>query len=338
MATQNDPHQNTPDTSTQVEDAVNSALGKRRGQRRRLALIGGIAAASLIAVGAVATVLAISARPDAQAAEPAAQPRQEITLGVGDVTPTWDAFVKVADRDYNIGVKLQVFSDWNLPNEALANGEIDANAFQHVLFLSQYNVSSGHDLKPVGVTSLGTLGLYSAQATTIGDIAEGGKILVPNDPTNQGRALRFLEAQKLISLDADAGLFAGIEDITTNPHSYEFVPLVAQQIPTSLPDAAAAVSYQSTAVKAGIPADSVLVTDADLVHTPAYLPYQAVFAAQAKDANLPVWADLEKAYHSDEVVAAYHLENEGRGAISQASLPDVLRVQAETEKYLREQK
>lgn len=315
-------------------DPANRAASATGSNKTRVRLIGGAIAA--VAAAAITAVILLGTA-NGEATPQTTDGPEQIKLGVGEVTPVWDTFKEVALRDHNVDVELVPFSDWTLPNTALVNGEIDANAFQHVLFLSQFNVANNATLQPVGVTSLGTLGLYSEGAATLDDIPAESTVLVPNDPTNQGRALLLLDRLGLIELTADTGLFASTDDIAENPHRFEFVPLAAQQIASSLGDAGAGVVYQSQAVKAGLPADSVLATDLDLVHEPEYLPYQAVFAARAEDAGRPVWKKLEATYHSEEVVAAYHKENEGRGVISQAELPELLDAQKQTEARLKEE-
>ena len=126
-----------------------------------------------------------------------------------------------------IEIELIEFADYTLPNNALAQGDIDLNAFQHISFLSQYVKESGNDLVPIGSTMFAPLGVYSEKIKDIREIKKGDKIAIPDDPSNQARALRLLESADLITLSDSFGLFGDPSGIVENPLNFDIIPMVA---------------------------------------------------------------------------------------------------------------
>lgn len=289
---------------------------------------------SLVVTAALFALVACGDESAAETSETADGVRSEVTLGVTDIDNTWETFVEIADRDYGIDVELVLFSDIILPNQALSNKEIDANAFQHVLYLAEFNQSHEIDLETVGVSSTTTIGLYSQDAQSPSDIPDGGQIIVANDPTNQGRSLQFLDQLGLLELDKQAGRLPSLNDIGNNPHNYEFIEIVGTQIPLSLPDADAAVIYQFSADKAGVDRELAIETDAEFIHEPEFLPYQSVFAARSEDVDDPTWKIFEQIYHSEEMIEVLDSEYDGARVHSQATLEEVQDFQHEIQDSL----
>jgi D-methionine transport system substrate-binding protein len=136
------------------------------------------------------------------------------------------------------------FSDYIQPNTAVDEGEADANYFQHVPYLENFNEENGTNLVSVASVHVEPFGLYSDKITDLSELQEGATVAVPNDTTNEARALLLLEAEGLIELDPDAGVLATPLDITSNPLNLQFEELAAANLPSALPDVdVAAVNY-----------------------------------------------------------------------------------------------
>lgn len=161
------------------------------------------------------------------------------------------------------GYELEIveFTDYVMPNVALYEGDLDANFFQHTPYLDNYNEQNGTDLVSACKVHFEPMGLYSETLTSVSDVAEGSKVGVPNDPTNEARALNLLEAQGLIKLREGAGLNATPLDIEENPLNLEFVELEAAQLPRNLSEFAIAAINGNYAIEAGI-LDKVIVNEA----------------------------------------------------------------------------
>lgn len=153
-----------------------------------------------------------------------------IRVGVSGDSPEWDVLAKEAKKE-GLTVETVVLDDYSLPNKALSAGDIELNAFQHLVFLAQSNTENKADIAPIAATTVVPLGLYSSKHKQLADLPDRAEIALPNDPANQGRGLRVLEQAKLIELRKDAGLFATPDDITANPKHVKLTPVNAQQTP-----------------------------------------------------------------------------------------------------------
>jgi len=152
------------------------------------------------------------------------------------------------------GIKVEVieFSDYITPNSALAEGSIDINSFQNQPFLNNYNSNNDSDLVPIGKSILMRMGLYSSKYHSLADIPDNALIAIPNDPINGARGLLLLADAKLITLKADVGYQATINDIIDNPKHLEFVELEAAQLPRSLGDVDVAAITMNYVMSAGL--------------------------------------------------------------------------------------
>ena len=130
-----------------------------------------------------------------------------------------------------LGVKVIEFTDWNMPNAALANGEIDVNNFQHIPYLNNQIKQRGYDLVPVATSIVVPMGIYSSKAKVAADLKPGSTIAIPNDPTNAARALFLIEKAGLVKLRDGSGLDATIADIAENASKIKFIELDAAQLP-----------------------------------------------------------------------------------------------------------
>lgn len=196
------------------------------------------------------------------------------------------------------GLKLEVkeFTDYVLPNTATETGQVDANFFQHQPYLDDFNKKNNTHLVSVGTVHLEPLGLYSKKVEDLGDIKSGQTIAVPNDTTNEGRALQLLAENGLITLKAGVGTSAKLSDIT-DKKGLEFKELEAATVPRALNDVDAAVINGNYAIEADLkPAkDSLALEKAD------GNPYANIIAVKKGNEKDPRVEKLVKLLHSDEV-------------------------------------
>lgn len=163
------------------------------------------------------------------------------------------------------------YNDYVLPNTALQDGEIDANYFQHLPYLENFNAENGTTLVSAANVHFEPFGIYPGRSASLDELAEGAKIAVPNDTTNEARALLLLEAEGLIKLKEGAGITATIVDIVENPLNLEIVELEAAQIPRVLPDVDVAAINGNYAVEAGYTlADAIAVESAESLAAQTY--------------------------------------------------------------------
>lgn len=236
-----------------------------------------------------------------------------IRIGISGSSSDWDVLAKKAKAE-GLNVELVTFDDYSLPNKALAAGDIELNAFQHLAFLSQFNAANHTDIVPIGATAVAPLGLFSKKYKSVGELPDKGKIAIPNDPTNQGRALRVLEQAQLIKLKDGSGLQSTPEEITDNPRHLKITPIDAQQTPRALEDTDGAVINNGVAGQAGIdPTGSIFHDDPN---NPSTRPYVNVIAARAKDKDNPTYRRIVELYHSPEVQQAAAEESKGAKVLS----------------------
>ena len=179
-------------------------------------------------------------------------------------TPHAEILNSISDALAEEGWTLEVkeFEDYVQPNVATTDGDVDANYFQHVPYLDEYNQQNGTKLVAVGNVHYEPMGVYAGQKKSFDELAEGDKIGIPNDATNGARALLLLQDNGVIKLKDGAGVTATEEDIAENPKNIEIVPLEAAQIPGSLQDLAVGVINANYAIGAGLDIKSALATEA----------------------------------------------------------------------------
>lgn len=205
---------------------------------------------------------------------------------------------QLAQKGYQLEIK--EFTDYIMPNTALEDGELDANFFQHQPYLTDFNEKNGTKLVSAAAIHFEPLGIYGGKTADLADLPEGAQIAVPNDTTNEARALWLLQAQGIIEVDEQAGLEATKQDITSNPKNVEIVEMEAAQLPRALADVDFAVINGNYAVAAEI-ADQVLVTeDKD---SEAAKQYANIVAVREGNENREDIKALVEALQSDEVKA-----------------------------------
>ncbi|MEU1422399.1 MULTISPECIES: MetQ/NlpA family ABC transporter substrate-binding protein [unclassified Kitasatospora] len=207
-------------------------------------------------------------------------------------------FVKdnLADK---AGLKLTIkeVTDYVTPNTAVQDGSADANYFQHVPYLEDFNKKHGTQIVSVEPVHLEPLGVYSKKVKAIGDLKDGATVGLPNDATNEGRALKLLADNNVITLKAGVGTAATPQDITGNPKNLKWKELEAAQLPRSIDDLDAAVINGNYALDAGLkPAgDSLLLEKAE------GNPYANILAVKQGKENDPRVKKLAELLHSAEV-------------------------------------
>lgn len=215
----------------------------------------------------------------------------------GPETTLMSVAKKVALKEFGLHVKIVTFTDYNTPNAALEEGEIDINAFQHYPYLLSQIKSRGYSLVPVGDTFLYPMGLYSKKITKLSELKTGDQITVPNDPSNEARALLLLQKAGLITLKPNATINATTQDIIGNPKHFKIVSMDAAQLPRALQDVSLAAINTNYAIPAGLsPSKDALFEE----QTDS--PYMNIFVARAVDKNELKIKELVEAYHSAPVL------------------------------------
>jgi len=199
----------------------------------------------------------------------------------------------------NITLEIVEFTDYVQPNTSVEDGSIDANYFQHITYLNDFNSSNGTHLVSVADVHYEPFGLYAGKTASLDALADGAKVGVPNDATNEARALLLLEQEGLITLKDGAGINATKLDIVDNPKNLDIVELEAAQLPLRLADLDVAVINGNYAIDAGLKmSDALAIESAEGEAATAYVNVLAV--KEGSEDNEAVKA-LVKALQSDEV-------------------------------------
>lgn len=251
-----------------------------------------------------------------------------------------DAYWKtLADAAREAGIDLEVtdFASYPLPNPALSEGELDANQFQHIVYLAEHNVANNDDLVPIGSTAIYPLGLYSKKYDDVADIKDGDTVVVPDDDSNQARGLLVLQSAGLVTLKDGGSIFSTVADVDESASRVKVKAIQADLTVTSLPDVAAAIINNDFVADAGLEFDDAIAQD-DPSSAKA-LPYVNIFAVRAEDKDNPVLLKLVEIYQQTQAVLDGADEASGNTAefltISQADLEKSLH---QVEAQIREKK
>ena len=272
-------------------------------------------ALSLAACGSSASTDSVAASSEAASTESTAASSEaaESTAETGELagttlkvaaSPTPHAEILNAAKDIlaEQGIDLEVieFTEYVQPNLVTESGEVDANYFQHKPYLDGFNVKQGTHLVSVGPVHYEPLGIYPGKSDDLANIADGATIAVPNDTTNEARALQLLATQGLITVRDDAGLTATINDITENPHNIKFEEIEAAQLPRTVQDVDFAVINGNYALAAGfsVKNDALATEDAS---SEAAQTYANILAVKEGRENDPAIQALYAALTSDKV-------------------------------------
>lgn len=227
--------------------------------------------------------------------------KKETTLKVGaSPTPHAEILEKAKEILAKEGITLEIvpYDDYVLPNNNVEDGQLDANYFQHITYLNNFNEENGTHLVSVAEVHYEPFAIYAGKTASLDALADGAVIAVPNDGTNEARALMLLEAQGLIKLREGAGLSATKDDIAENPHNYEIQELEAKLLTSTLQDVDIAIINGNYALGAGLTEDNALAFEDAAA---AAAPYVNVLAVKEGRENDEAVQALVKALQSDAV-------------------------------------
>lgn len=203
----------------------------------------------------------------------------------------------LAEEGYTLDIV--EFDDYIMPNDAVEEGELDANYFQHITYMNQFNADNGYHLVSVGSIHYEPFGIYAGKTASLEELADGAQVAIPNDATNGGRALLLLEQEGLITLKEGAGITATVNDIVDNPKNLEIVELEARLLPDSLKDVDLAVINGNYAIDAGLKiADALAIESAEGEAATAYANVLTVKEGNEESEGVQA---LLAALESDEV-------------------------------------
>jgi D-methionine transport system substrate-binding protein len=232
---------------------------------------------------------------------------QTVRVGImsGEDEDIWRTVTANAAK-HGITIKLTTFSDYTQPNEALAQHDLDVNAFQHKPYLEAQIKARHYDIVPVGYTYVQPIGLYSRKWKSVDALPQNATIGVPNDPSNEGRALLLLQANGLIRLRDNVGLLPTARDIADNPKHVQIKELDAGIVGRAIDDLDAAVVNTGWAFKTGIKVPQERIAQEKVADN----PYRNFLAVNAKDAKAPWVRELLDSYQQANVattiLSVYH--------------------------------
>lgn len=292
---------------------------------------------SLATAGVLGLAVALVGCSAASGADDAALGSAEnpVQLGVvGASEPYWATYEAAVEAE---GIELEIvdFADYNQPNPATSEGELDLNQFQHIIYLADYNVNAGDDLQPIGSTAIYPIGLYSDKYASADEIPDGETVIVPNDDTNQARGLLVLQSAGLVSLQDGGSPYSTVADVIEEESRVTVQAVDAAITATSLPDVAAAIVNNDFIEDAGLDPESAIAQDDP--SDPAAAPYINVFATQAELVDDEVLNRLVEIYQSNADVQAGALEaSGGTGLFTVTPKADLQAALAEVEAELQQ--
>ncbi|SCB75825.1 MetQ/NlpA family ABC transporter substrate-binding protein [Weissella bombi] len=230
-----------------------------------------------------------------------ADTKKTVTVGVvGDTSrELWERIGKRTQKEYGIKIKLKEFNDYVKPNQALADGSLDLNAFQTKIFFDDQNKKLGNKLKSIGKTVIVPMRMYSLKLDKVSDIKQGASIVVPNDATNEARALDVLVQAKLIKYNKKV-TDPTVKDITVNPKKLDIKEVDAGQAVSALQTADAGVINGNFAHDAHLKDKDILV-EQNLKKNAA--PYINLIAAPKDKANKKIYKQIVKTYQTKQTKA-----------------------------------
>ncbi|SDX65993.1 D-methionine transport system substrate-binding protein [Ruminococcaceae bacterium YAD3003] len=230
--------------------------------------------------------------------------QENVVLRVGaNVTPHSEILevAKPILAEQGITLEIVVLEDSITPNTGVIEGSLDANYFQHVPYLEQFNKENGSSLVSVGAVHYEPFGIYAGKTTDLKNLPDGAIVAVPNNVTNEARALLLLDQEGIIKLKDDAGINATVEDIVENPKNIQFKELAPEQLVAALPDVDIAVINGNYAIEGGLHVSQALAVEAN--DGLAAQTYGNIIATSADKANDPAIAKLVEVLQGPEVSA-----------------------------------
>ncbi len=227
---------------------------------------------------------------------------ETVTITVGaSVTPHSEILEQAKPILAEEGIDLEIIQmeDTVTPNTGLVEGSLDANFFQHQPFLDDFNEENGTDLVSIGAVHYEPFGIYAGQTTSLDELPDGATVAVPNNTTNEARALLLLEQEGLITLSEDAGINATINDIVDNPKNLQIVEIAPEQLVSSLPDVDIAIINGNYALEGGLSVSDALATESD--EGVAAQTYKNIVVVRKEDEDNEALLKLVEVLQSEEI-------------------------------------
>jgi len=294
-------------------------------EKPRPKLLPWVIAAAVVVVAALATTIVLTLRGGGD---------DVVRIGPTDTSqPHWQILKDLAAEE-GIEIELVGFAEYTQPNPALKQGELDLNSFQHILYLADHNNNTGDNLQPIGPTLIVPLPLYSNEHDTVDEFQKGDEVAIPNDATNQARALFVLEAAGLISFTGDPKVPTP-DDIDTAASTVTVVPVEASQSATLIDQLAGVVVNNNFATDAGFDLDGFVYADDPT--SPGAQPYINIFAARPEDVDNPTYQRIVELYHDPSVLESVVESSGGTAVIVEGyDGPRLREVQAQVEQNLKD--
>ena len=215
----------------------------------------------------------------------------------------WNPVVSNLAKE-GITVELVSFANTRMPNQALNNGDIDLNAFQHHAYLNDEVSNLGYDIVAIADTYISAMNIYSKNISNVSELKKGDKVAIPNDPSNEGRALKVLEAAGLIKVKPEVGDLPSISDIIENPLGLNILAVEIGSVPSYLPEVACAVINAHIAIDFGLnPGSDYIFQDNPSIYSGN--AFVNLIAARTEDKDKEIYKKIIKAYQSEAVEEIY---------------------------------
>ena len=215
----------------------------------------------------------------------------------------WNPVVSNLAKE-GITVELVSFANTRMPNQALNNGDIDLNAFQHHAYLNDEVSNLGYNIVAIADTYISAMNIYSKNISNVSELKKGDKVVIPNDPSNEGRALKVLEAAGLIKVKPEVGDLPSISDIIENPLGLNILAVEIGSVPSYLPEVACAVINAHVAIDFGLnPGSDYIFQDNPSIYSGN--AFVNLIAARTEDKDKEIYKKIIKAYQSEAVEEIY---------------------------------
>lgn len=256
---------------------------------------------------------------------------ETVKIGIVGHDPVNDKLEEVAKKE-GIDIEYQEFTDYSQPNPALKSGDIDMNWFQHIAYLSDYNVNADDNLNIVGPTVIYPMALFSKKHDSLDQIPQGGEIAIPNDTVNEARALQLLEANKLVTFKSDTDR-PTIDDVDTDKSKVKVTAVDATQTVVSMESVDGSVINNDFLKDAGLnPKDALAQDDPSNDYAK---PYVNLFVSQDEDKDNETYKKVVELFHSSEVQEVVQEETAGTAVEVKTDVSELRSTLADAEESLR---
>ncbi|MFC0107334.1 MetQ/NlpA family ABC transporter substrate-binding protein [Kibdelosporangium aridum] len=303
-----------------MAEQENTLSGLPEKPKRNRGLLIGIAVVVVVAIAAVVVLFAT------RGSDSTADGRTTVRIGTTEAgAEYWSTFRDLAAQQ-NIDLQVVSFSDYTQANPALSQSRIDLNLFQHLLFLTNYNVANHDTLTPIASTYVVPLSLYSRKHTAVADIPADGTIAIPNDPTNQARALLVLQKANLIVLKGGGNVLSTPAEIDKDRSKVTVTPVDAAQTVASLPSVDGSIVNNNFALNGGLDPSTALF--ADNPADPSAEPYINAIVARAADKDNAVYAKVAQIYKDPRVADKVKAESKNTAVLVDRPAADLTAITA----------